>query len=330
MKSVLLLALAAVLLTVFVSQYPTVSVQPTPGVASRSSIPREIVERFREWKRQYNRRYANGDDEEFRLSVYYENVNYIEDLNAAQTEVEYGENQFMDLTREEWAATYLTLRVPEGRGAPNMDTDDVSDDVPNGAFSWVSQGAVGPVKNQGSCGSCWAFSATGVVEGYWFLNEGSLPNVSEQQLVDCSTSYGNQGCNGGWPASALQYVQDNGLVTGAEYPYTGRDGNCRINSGPYKVGSVSETSSCATLTADIQKQPTSVAVDATNWSFYRSGVFSTCGKNVNHGVLAVGWDDNNNWIIKNSWGTNWGQKGYITLKTGDTCAVCEYMANAYK
>jgi C1A family cysteine protease len=234
----------------------------------------------------------------------------------------------MDMTQEEWVATYLTTTVPAGQAAPQLDTDEVSNDA-NAAFSWVSQGAVGPVKNQGSCGSCWAFSATGVVEGYWALNKGSLPNVSEQQLVDCAGSYGNLGCNGGWPASALNYVKDHGLVSSAEYPYTGRDGACRINSGPYTVSSVVESASCATLTADIQKQPTSVAVDATNWSFYKSGVFSNCGKNVNHGVLAVGWDDAGNWIIKNSWGTTWGQQGYMTLKVGDTCAICDYMANAY-
>jgi C1A family cysteine protease len=263
------------------------------------------------------------------MLIFNENTKFIEDLNAADSEAVFGENQFMDLTQEEFAATYLTTRVPANLAAPEMDTDEISSDLPNAAFTWVTKGAVGPVKNQGSCGSCWAFSATGVVEGYYAIYKGSLPNVSEQQLVDCSTSYGNQGCNGGWPASALNYVRDHGLVTGAEYPYTGRDGACRINSGPYVVASVVESASCATLTADVTKQPTSVAVDASNWSFYKSGTFSTCGKSVNHGVLVVGWDDQNNWIIKNSWGTTWGQNGYMTLKAGDTCAVCEYMANSY-
>jgi C1A family cysteine protease len=237
----------------------------------------------------------------------------------------------MDLTQAEFVATYLGLVVPEGQSAPNMDVDNIIDDVvPNEAFSWVTEGAVGPVKNQGSCGSCWAFSATGVVEGYWKLYEGELPNVSEQQLVDCSTSYGNLGCNGGWPASALQYVKDHGLVKNSEYPYTATDGSCRINQGPYTVESVEESASCGTLTDDVKQQPTSVAVDASNWSFYRSGVFSNCAKSVNHGVLVVGWDAQGNWIIKNSWGTSWGQNGYMTLKTGDTCAVCQYMANSWK
>jgi len=330
MKLPVFLLLAAALVFTF-SQYKLQTTTETSnlGLTFRESLPAGFLKHFLQWKRLHMKSYTSDETEDFRMLVFFDNSELIAKLNAGQNDVVYAENQFMDLTQEEWAATYLTTRVPEGQAAPNMDTDDISA-IPNAAFSWVSQGAVGPVKNQGSCGSCWAFSATGVVEGYWKLAKGSLPNVSEQQLVDCSGSYGNMGCNGGWPASALNYVKDHGIVSNADYPYTGRDGACTTNEGPYKVPSVTESASCATLTADVQKQPTSVAVDASNWSFYKAGVFSNCGKSVNHGVLVVGWDDAGNWSIKNSWGTAWGTNGYMTLKAGDTCAVCEYMANSFQ
>jgi len=130
-------------------------------------------------------------------------------------------------------------------------------------------------------------------------------------------------------SGALKWIKANGVTTEAAYPYTAKDGTCKTKTGAYKIGSAKQTTGCTSLTADIQTQPTSVAVDATNWSLYKSGVFSNCAKNLNHGVLAVGWDASNNWIIKNSWGTTWGQQGYITLKTGDTCGVCQEANNAY-
>jgi len=130
-------------------------------------------------------------------------------------------------------------------------------------------------------------------------------------------------------SGALKWIKGNGVTTEAAYPYKGKDGKCTTKGGAYKIGSYKSTTGCTSLTADIKTQPTSVAVDATNWSFYKSGTFSNCAKNLNHGVLAVGWDSASNWIIKNSWGATWGNQGYITLKTGDTCGVCQEMNNAY-
>jgi len=130
-------------------------------------------------------------------------------------------------------------------------------------------------------------------------------------------------------SGALKYISKNGVTTEAAYPYKGKDGTCTAKTGAYKIGSYKSTTGCTSLTADIKVQPTSVAVDATNWSFYKSGTFSNCAKNLNHGVLAVGWDASGNWIVKNSWGATWGNQGYINLKQGDTCGVCQEMNNAY-
>jgi C1A family cysteine protease len=287
MKYIILALLALVSLGFFLN-FQTPAAAPSVALQSTPSVPSEIVEHFNTWKLQYHKNYASPEELEYRLQVFYTNVLYINEQNTVQKDYVLGETAFMDLTNEEFVATYLGL-IPSTESAEDVEEDFVPS---NAAFNWASKsGVVTPVKNQGSCGSCWAFSTTGVVEGYWGINKGSLPSLSEQQLVDCAgLAYGNLGCNGGNPYNTLAYVINKGLVTESQYPYTGRDGTCKINSGPYKPNSRKKTSGCSTLTADIQTQPTSVAVDASNWSFYKSGVFSNCGTRLNHAVLATGWD----------------------------------------
>jgi len=312
MKSLVLLMAALVAASVFLSQQNLQSASP-------------LAARFEQWKMHTNKFYLSEEHEAYRLSVFAENLAYIESENARQNEYVLDTTFFADLTQEEFTSRYL--------GYVNQDSQIVEEEdyqVPNDAFTWQGKGVITPVKNQGSCGSCWAFSTTGTVEGYWAINKGSLPNLSEQQLVDCvGIAFGCLGCNGGQMSGGLKWIKANGVTTETAYPYTGKDGKCTIKTGAYKVGSVKSTTGCTSLTADIKTQPTSVAVDATNWSFYKSGTFSNCAKNLNHGVLAVGWDAAGNWIVKNSWGVTWGQQGYITLKTGDTCGVCQEMNNAY-
>jgi C1A family cysteine protease len=231
-----------------------------------------------------------------------------------------GVNQFTDLTQAEFEAIYLTLQVPKR----SIKTVDIPASLtPNGDIDWVAAGKVTPVKNQASCGSCWAFSATAAQESAILLASGNSVSLSEQQLVDCSGSYGNQGCNGGWMDSAFDYARDHGLTTTDKYPYVARDQNCKIDSGDYKVVSYADAEGCNNLLNALSARPVSVAVDASVWSAYKSGVLSNCNTNVNHGVLLVGATDAY-WKIKNSWGTSWGETGYIRLARGDTCAVCDY------
>lgn len=191
---------------------------------------------------------------------------------------------------------------------PSQEIEGLKDDdiyvTPSNDIDWTTQGKVSGVKNQGQCGSCWAFSATGVMES-WSLLKGQSVSLSEQQLVDCSRPQGNQGCNGGWPSSALNYVKANGITTESAYPYAGRDQACKTQGGSFKISGYSSASGCSGLQSEINSHPISVTVDATNWSSYRSGIFNNCRANINHAVLLVGFVGGN-WKIKNSWGTGWG------------------------
>jgi len=202
---------------------------------------------------------------------------------------------------------------------------------------WVAAGAVTPIKNQGQCGSCWSFSTTGSVEGDVFIEAGVLTPLSEQQLVDCSTAQGNQGCNGGLMDNAFQYIISNGgLTTETGYPYTATGPNTCSVTTPLAstitsycdVASGSEKA----LEAAVAQQPVSVAIEADQscFQFYQSGVMSdpSCGTQLDHGVLAVGFGVTGGvkyWNVKNSWGTSWGNEGFIWLGrevSGQASGVC--------
>ena len=274
---------------------------------------------FQEWKDQHGVSWA-PEEEAYRRLIFEKNLLEIERHNADNSQTyKKGVNQFTVFTQEEFAKLYLN---PMTVGEPQ--THDLEAAV-LGDVDWTSQGKVSRVKNQGQCGSCWAFSATGVMES-WSLFKGQSVDLSEQQLVDCSRAQGNQGCNGGWPYNALKYVQANGIASQSEYPYVARDQSCKKNGGSFKISGYNSYSGCTGLASQINNSPISVTVDASNWSTYRSGIFSNCRTSINHAVLLVGVVGGN-WKIKNSWGSGWGESGFIRLAgTANTCGVCAYAA----
>ena len=226
-----------------------------------------------------------------------------------------GANKFADLMSEEFAARFAGgFRAKEKRSVNvNNDLKTNLSALPT-SVDWEAAGAVTPIKDQGQCGSCWAFSTTGSTEGNVFINTGKLLSLSEQQLVDCSGAEGNQGCNGGLMDYGFQFIIDNkGICSEASYPYTAADGTCQTTCKAVATitgfTDVPANSQTALETAVVQ-QPVSVAVEADQdvFQFYTGGVMtSACGTALDHGVLAVGYgtdaaNGGDYWKVKNSWG----------------------------
>jgi len=288
---------------------------------------------FNNWKAEHGRIYETAEEEELRFATWLKNLNLIREHNK-KTDVTYkmGLNAYSDLSSEEFRKRMNGLKVtPEV--ISNWNTSRTLFTATEGftnptSVDWRTEGVVTGVKNQGQCGGCWSFSATGSIEGQWALAGNTLTGLSEQNLLDCSTNGGNDGCNGGLMTDAFTYVINNdGIDTEASYPYQAEGPlRCRYEADDKgatisSFKNIPSGSEAALESAAATIGPISVAIDASLNSFqnYRSGIYyeARCSSsNLDHGVLVVGYGTENGqdyWIVKNSWGTTWGIQGYIWM-----------------
>jgi len=302
----------------------------------------ELDSQWEDFKSKYMKEYEVFE-EETRRAIWEDNHDFIERHNAAyEAGIEtysVGENEHSDLTNMEFASMLTGLQTMELTETAEMFEPVDYSDV-RATVDWRTDGYVTPVKNQGRCGSCWAFSATGSLEGQHYKKTGHLVSLSEQQLVDCSSA--NYGCKGGWVYKAFDYIKTHhGIASESAYPYKGVKGHCHFHTndavatltGWVHVRGGSETDLQAAVS---QKGPISVAIDASHRGFqmYKHGVYhdSNCSpRNLNHAVLVVGYGQETGgkyWLVKNSWGRSWGNQGYINMAK-DRHNHCGIASQAY-
>jgi len=286
---------------------------------------------FSKFMQQYNKKYAH-DALFYRYTVFKQNMDKITLANRQQHSYTLGMNAMGDMTLEEFRSTKLGLKPISRPFARSKNAAAQSAKAAPTSVDWRSKGAVTPIKDQGQCGSCWAFSTTGSVEGAYQIANDNLISLSEQQLVDCSKN-GNQGCNGGLMDTAFEYIIQKGITSEDAYPYTARDGSCKKFTAEVKISGytdVAPNNENALQTA-VAIGPVSVAIEADQacFQFYSSGILdnAACGTQLDHGVLAVGYgtlSSTNYWIVKNSWGTSWGESGYIRMvRNKNQCGIAE-------
>jgi hypothetical protein len=277
-----------------------------------------------------NNALVGGGEYDRRFRAFWDNLRFVDAHNAraGARGFRLGLNRFADLTNEEFRAAYLGRG---GRGGLNATVGeryrhDGVEALPD-SVDWRHKGAVAPIKNQGQCGSCWAFSAVGAVEGVNKIVTGELVTLSEQELVDCSNNGQNSGCNGGMMDDAFAFIAGNGGIdTDADYPYTARDGRCDLAKKARRAVSIDGFEDVPrndemSLQKAVAHQPVAVAIEAGGREFqlYESGVFTgRCGTSLDHGVVAVGYGTEDGsgqeyWLVRNSWGADWGEAGYIRM-----------------
>jgi cathepsin L len=300
----------------------------------------DTLNSFHNYLVKYDKFYFNPHEYWQRFHAFTNTDRIINEHNSDPTKTwKMGHNQFSD--QHPFEVDYLRsyLGKSDTHGKNIMHKYDFSNPLPD-SVDWRANGYVTPVKDQGQCGSCWAFSSTGAMEGQHAKATGNLTPLSEQNLVDCATDC--FGCGGGWMDKAMQYVVNNGGVdTESSYPYTAQDGTCSFNKTNVgatfsKVVDIPAGDCDSLLHAVATVGPISVAVNANGIMNYQTGIYteSQCDPtDLDHGVLVVGYgqtpEGKKYWIVKNSWNTNWGQDGYIywDRDNDDMCGICQ--ASAY-
>jgi hypothetical protein len=297
---------------------------------------------FLNFQKKYNKYYDSLEQFEARFEIFRDNLQTIISHNLQNNynftlEI----NHFSDLTPEEFKKYYTNPLLESNRyGCKSFSTADVNsntDDLPN-SIDWRKKGAVTSVKDQGQCGSCWAFSSTAATEGAWAISTGELIDLSEQELVDCATgfNYGSHGCSGGQMDGGFKFIIENGLCSAREYPYTSgttkTEGSCQSKLCDSVIRFEGMSSCSDVLPNDelllkfaVAQQPVAVAIEADTryFQFYSGGILDSveCGTKLDHGVLIVGYgeeDGKKYWLVKNSWSSSWGEDGYVKIARSES------------
>ncbi|KAL4237688.1 hypothetical protein ACF0H5_002402 [Mactra antiquata] len=285
---------------------------------------------FTNFKSNFNKIYGSSKEEQKRFYIFCENMRTARKLQETEKgSARYGATKFADLTKEEFRQ-YVGKQW-DVSAKDKMKKATIPKEKAPDSFDWRDHGAVTPVKNQGSCGSCWAFSTTGNIEGQWAIKKKKLISLSEQELVDCDKV--DEGCNGGLPSNAYKEIERlGGLETETDYTYKGEDEKCEFNKTDVKVyinDSVSISSDEDEMATWLAANgPISIGINAFAMQFYMGGISHPwkifCNpKSLDHGVLIVGYGVHESepyWIVKNSWGPDWGEKGYYLVYRGS--GVC--------
>ncbi|KAL7738276.1 hypothetical protein ACLKA6_006607 [Drosophila palustris] len=315
------------------------------GYVQAISYADVLESEWESFKTEYGKIYANEDEEQLRAQVFRDNKEMIDKHNenylAGKETYEMGVNQFADLLPKEFESLMLQgLNLTESNSLTDFTYTKPEDVEIPPAIDWRSKGAVTGVKNQGNCGSCWAFAAVGSLEGQHFVKTRQLISLSEQNLLDCSNRppYNNGGCKGGDYVRAFRYVQDNGGIdTESSYPYKAVQQPCRfdkryVGATVRGIVRIHPNSEAALAVASATKGPIAVAIYAGNLQFYHNGVFNnpSCNKPANHAVTVVGYGHDNRggdfWLVKNSWGSDWGEHGYVRMSRNrnNQCGIASH------
>lgn len=283
------------------------------------------------FKTEFRKSYSTMDEESRRFALFLENLKLADLRNESERKAggsaTHGVTKFSDLSQAEFEAHFLTADVSK-KVKGSLGKVDAKVDTTSGLVDWSGVYTT-PVKDQGYCGSCWAFSATEQIESDSMRTLGTSYILSPEQITQCATTA--YGCNGGWTEVAYAYVHSvAGLVTDSSYPYTsyqGVTGQCKVDLSQAVIGvkTYHTIDGESNMAAYVQSTgPLSVCLDASTWNSYTGGIMSVCGQDVDHCVQAVGVDASTGgyWKVRNSWGTSWGESGYIRLAYGkNTCDI---------